>query len=230
MKSTNEIHSDLLAMADEEYAQFNRKLMPNIARDAIVGVRTPQLRTYAKQLFKNQCIDDFLNNVPHSLFEENQLHAFLLSELRDFDLCMNHLNTFLPYVDNWATCDQLLPRCFAKNKLQLYSAIEQWIKSEHEYTVRFGIGTLMRHFLDADFDPKHLDIVASICRNEYYIKMMQAWYFATALAKQYDATITYLVNEKLSIWVNNKTIQKAIESYRVSNDHKAYLRTLKRKE
>ena len=228
MKSITQIRTELLSMVDSNYAKFNSQLLPTVDSLKVIGVRTPLLRQYAKQLVKSGNVDEFLLDLPHQLFEENQLHAFIISEIKSYDDCLAAVEKFLPFVDNWATCDQLIPRCFARNKDSLLCAIERWLCSSHEYTVRFGIGMLMRHFLDADFDERYNALVASISRDEYYIKMMQAWYFATALAKQYDATLPILQSEQLSIWVHNKTIQKAIESYRISDEQKAFLRSLKR--
>lgn len=225
--NSDEIISLLQALQDEKYAAFQRPLMPTVSPDTIIGVRTPDLRRLAKNLLKTAEVSSFLVKLPHSYFEENQLHAFLLSGEKDFQTCVQNVEQFLPYIDNWATCDQLSPQCFAKHTAQLLPHIEKWLKSEHEYTVRFAIGMLMRYFLDDAFSSRYHKLVASIKREEYYIKMMQAWYFATALAKQYEATLPFLLNHKLEPWTHNKTIQKAVESYRITDEHKTYLRTLK---
>ncbi len=230
MKTISEIRTDLLSMVDTKYAQFNAKLIPSVDAELVIGVRTPQLRKYAKQLMKSENTDEFLRNLPHKYFEENQLHAFVLSEMKCFDECIGAVETFLPFIDNWATCDQLTPRSFARHKQELLPHIYRWLSDSHEYTIRFGIKMLMSHFLDADFNPGYLSKVAAINRSEYYIMMMQAWYFATALAKQYDATLPVLQELRLSTWVHNKTIQKAIESYRITPEQKEFLRTLRRKE
>lgn len=225
--SSDEIISLLQALQDEKYAAFQRPLMPTVGPDTIIGVRTPDLRRLAKNILKTADISAFLTQLPHSYFEENQLHAFLLSGEKDFQTCVQNVEQFLPYIDNWATCDQLSSQCFAKHTAQLLPYIEKWLKSEHEYTVRFAIGMLMRYFLDDAFSSRYHKLVASIKREEYYIKMMQAWYFATALAKQYEATLPFLLNHKLEPWTHNKTIQKAVESYRITDEQKTYLRTLK---
>jgi 3-methyladenine DNA glycosylase AlkD len=216
----------LETLSDEKYAAFQRKLIPTVAAEQIIGVRTPQLRALAKAMVKSGESEALVRTLPHRYFEENQLHAFILSAEKDFDACIREVDRFLPYVDNWATCDQLSPLCFAKNTKSLLPWVIRWMKSEREYTVRFGIGMLMRHFLDEGFEPEFLDMVAAIRRDEYYIRMMQAWYFATALAKQYSATVPYIVQCRLPQWTHNKTIQKAVESYRISDEQKAYLKTL----
>ena len=210
-------------MRDETYAAFSAKLIPTVEPDRFIGVRSPQLRTIAKGLKNNA--SEFLSALPHRYHEENMLHAYLLCVGSDYATVVEQTERFLPFVDNWAVCDSLAPRAFARHKAELMPRIEKWMSAEHEYTVRFGIGTLMRHYLDADFRPEYLRRVAEIHRNEYYIKMMQAWYFATALAKQWDATIPML--DSLEPWVRAKSIQKAIESFRVSLDHKTLLRTLR---
>lgn len=216
----------LETLSDEKYAAFQRKLIPTVAAEQIIGVRTPQLRALAKAMVKSGESEALVRTLPHRYFEENQLHAFILSAEKDFDECIREVDRFLPYVDNWATCDQLSPLCFAKNTKSLLPWVIRWMKSEREYTVRFGIGMLMRHFLDEGFEPEFLDMVAAIRRDEYYIRMMQAWYFATALAKQYSATVPYIEQCRLPQWTHNKTIQKAVESYRISDEQKAYLKTL----
>ena len=225
--NTDEIVSLFQSLQDEKYAAFQRPLMPTVPPNTIIGVRTPDLRRVAKDLLKTADVSVFLTTLPHSYFEENQLHAFLLSGEKDFKTCVQHVERFLPYVDNWATCDQLSPHCFTKNTKELLPYIEKWLKSKHEYTVRFAIGMLMRYFLDDAFSPHFHELVTSVRREEYYIKMMQAWYFATALAKQYDATLPFLLNGSLEPWTHNKTIQKAVESFRITDEQKTYLRTLK---
>ena len=217
------IQERLFALRDETYAAFSAKLIPTVELDRFIGVRSPQLRSIAKGLKNNA--SEFLSALPHRYHEENMLHAYLLCVGSDYATVVEQTERFLPFVDNWAVCDSLAPRAFARHKAELMPRIEKWMSAEHEYTVRFGIGTLMRHYLDADFRPEHLRRVAEIYRNEYYIKMMQAWYFATALAKQWDATLPML--DTLEPWVRAKSIQKAIESFRVSPDHKDLLRTLR---
>ena len=227
---TNEaIRAQLEALRDADYAVFQAKLIPNVAPEKFIGVRTPQLRALAKSLVKAGGYDGFLSALPHTFFDENQLHAFLLSELRDFGTCLDGVERFLPYVDNWATCDQLSPRVFARQAEALLPSIRGWLASEHVYTVRFGIGMLMQHFLDSRFDPTYPELVASVRSEEYYVNMMIAWYFATALTKQYDAALPYLTEKQLSAWVHNKTIQKACESFRVPPERKEFLKSLKRK-
>lgn len=219
-----DIQKMLLSMQDIKYRDFHAKLMPNIDKSRIIGVRVPQIRAFAKQI-KNDT-GDFLENLPHKYYEENNLHAVLISEISDFGVCIEKLNKFLPYVDNWATCDSMKPKCFKKNKHKLLLEIEKWLKSRHEYTVRFGILMLMTHFLDEDFDEKYLEKVSKIKSDKYYINMMIAWYFATALAKQWDCAVKYLENRTLPEWVHKKAIQKARESYRITKEQKEYLKTL----
>ena len=214
----------LFSAQDPDYRDFQARLIPNIPKETIIGVRTPELRRVAREMTETEV---FLNSLPHRYFEENQVHAFLLERCRDYDETIALVEKFLPYVDNWATCDQLSPKVFRKHRAELLDRIPGWLHSEHAYTVRFGIGMLMRHYLDEDFSPEYLSWVSSVRREEYYIRMMIAWYFATALAKRYDDAIPYLTQKRLEPWVHNKTIQKAAESYRVSNDQKAYLKTLK---
>ena len=197
------------------------------APESIIGVRTPDLRKYAKELSKRREIEAFLKNLPHRYFDENQLHAFLLSEMKDYGRCIEAVNAFLPYVDNWATCDQLSPKVFKKHRGELLPQIRDWMGSEHSYTVRFAIGMLMQHFLEEDFDPSYPKIVLEYRSEEYYINMMRAWYFATALAKQYDAVLPMIEERGLDPWTQNKTIQKAVESYRITDEQKLYLKSLK---
>ena len=219
-----DIQKTLFEMRDEKYRDFHAKLMPNIDKSRIIGVRIPQIRALAKKI-KNDA-GDFLEKLPHKYYEENNLHAFLIAEIADFDECIKRLNAFLPYVDNWATCDSMKPKCFKKNKEKLLEEIKNWLKSGHEYTVRFGILMLMTHFLDEDFDEKYMERVSKIKSDKYYINMMIAWYFATALAKQWEKTIKYLEDDSLSDWVRKKTVQKAKESYRITPEQKEYLKNL----
>ena len=196
----------------------------------VIGVRTPVLRTLAREIYGTEDAKRFTEDLPHTFFEENNLHAFLVERIKDPYSCIEAIERFLPYVDNWATCDQMCPKSVAKDKVLLKTKAIEWMESETTYTIRFGINMLMRFFLDRDFSEEDLQTVADIRSDEYYVKMMQAWYFATALAKQYQATIIYIEKKRLPLWVHNKTIQKAIESYRISADQKEYLRTLRRKE
>ena len=223
------IREMLLSLQDGKFAAFQARLIPNVAPERILGVRTPELRKLAKQLRGSSDAEAFLNTLPHEFFEENNLHAFLLCGIKDFERCVQAVEDFLPYVDNWATCDQLRPKAFARNRQALLPRIRSWLNSDRTYTRRFGIGMLMSHFLDEDFREEYLSWVSDIHSEEYYVNMMIAWYFATALAKQYRAALPYIEERRLGPWVHNKTIQKALESYRVSEEHKACLKTLKSK-
>ena len=224
------IREELFRLQDTGYRDFQMKLIPTAGPETMIGVRTPALRKYAKALVKAGQADEFLKNLPHTYFDENQLHAFILSELKDYDLCIEETDRFLPYVDNWATCDQLSPWIFKKNHARLSEKIPEWISSQETYTIRFGIGMLMQHFLDEDFAPAYPETVAGIRSEEYYVNMMIAWYFATALAKQYDTVLPYLEQRRLDPWTHNKTIQKAVESYRITSEQKEYLKSLKIKK
>ncbi len=223
----NNIQSQLFAMADGDYKAFHQKLIPTVDPDRIIGVRTPALRTYAKAFAKTDEAAEFLRTLPHYYYEENNLHAFVVETIKDFDTALAETEKFLPYIDNWATCDMFLPRVFKKRPMDLMPKIKQWINSPETYTVRYAVGLLMSLFLDESFSPEYLAMTANIERDDYYINMMQAWYFATALAKQYDSTIGYFTEKKLSTWVHNKAIQKAVESRRISDEQKAFLRSLK---
>ena len=227
--TVKEIQDELFRLQDEKYRDFQVKLMPTVELDTVIGVRTPELRKYAKQLVKREDISGFLIDLPHRYFDENQLHSFLISLEKDFEKCVDEVDRFLPFVDNWATCDQLSPAVFAKHKQELLPYVDRWITSGKTYTVRFGIGMFMSHFLDGDFAPCYLDRVASIRSDEYYINMMIAWYVATALAKQYEATLPILKENRLDLWTHNKAIAKAVESRRISEEQKRFLRTLKRR-
>lgn len=222
-----EIREQLLEQQDMEYRDFMKRLIPGEVSESIIGIRTPVLRKMAKRLAKREDLEVFLQDLPHPYFEENQLQAFIIGEDKEMENCLKRLELFLPYINNWATCDQMSPKVFGKDPERLLPEIRRWIAAEHVYTVRFGIGMLMQHFLDEAFRPEYLDWVAQIRSEEYYINMMIAWYFATALAKQYDATVPYLEKQSLEVWTHNKTIQKAVESYRVTQEQKTYLRTLK---
>ncbi len=221
------VQERLFAMQDREFCEFQAKLCPSVAEGTMIGVRTPLLRSMAKELIKSGEADAFLAELPHRYFEENQLHAFIISELKSYDRVIEELERFLPQVDNWATCDQMSPKVFKKHPAQLPAQIEAWLRSEHPYTIRFGIGTLMQHYLDGEFKPEYPERLAQMRSEEYYVNMMLAWYFATALAKQYDAVLPYLTDRRLDGWVHNKTIQKARESYRITPEQKEYLKSLK---
>lgn len=223
----NDIVTELFRLQDKEYAAMQSKIIPTIKADRIIGVRTPELRAFAKKLFKDGDTAAFLTSLPHQYFEEDQLHAFVISLEKDFDKCIAELEAFLPFIDNWATCDQLSPNVFKKDTEKLLPYIYKWLKSDRVYTVRFAVGMLMRYFLDEKFETKYADTVAAIRSDEYYINMMIAWYFATALAKQYDAVLPYLKEKKLDRWTHNKAIQKSVESYRITAEQKTYLKTLK---
>lgn len=221
------IREELFRQQDLTYRDFQHRILKIIDYDKIIGVRTPLLRAYAKQLSVHEEIDTFLHSLPHNYYDENQLHAFAVSGIKDFDRAAKEVDSFLPYVDNWSTCDQMSPKVFKKHKKELLVWIRKWLASEHTYTVRFGIGMLMEHFLDEDFSAEYLKTVSKIRTEEYYINMMTAWYFATALAKQYEAALPFIEEQCLDDWTHNKTIQKAIESYRITPEQKAYLRSLK---
>ena len=225
-----EIQQRLFALRDEKNAAFMAKLVPNIEKETILGVRTPDMRKLAKELYQTADVDSFLAELPHTWFEENGLHSFLIEQIRDFDRCLAETERFLPFVDNWATCDSMRPKCFQKHKTELLEHIRAWLTSDQTYTIRFGVEMLMTHFLDGDFDPVYLEWVADLRSEEYYVNMMIAWYFATALAKQYEAAVPFLEQNRLERWTHNKTIQKAVESYRISEERKASLKTLRRKK
>lgn len=222
-----EVQARLFALQDTGYRDFNSRLIPTVEPERVIGVRTPALRGLAKELKGTDLTEEFLRALPHFYFEENQLHAFLIANLRNFDAALAAVEAFLPYVDNWATCDQLSPAAFKKDLPALEAACVRWLRSGRVYTVRFGIGMLMRYFLDDAFFPDYLTMVGGVHSGEYYINMMIAWYFATALAKQYDSALPWLEQRRLSQWVHNKTIQKAVESYRITPEQKESLRTLR---
>jgi len=227
MAFKREIEQQLKSLADEKYRKMQVTIIPTVVPETIIGVRTPELRKMAKEFAKRSDVSGFLSDLPHRYFEENQLHAFILSEMKDFDSCIRYVDAFLPYVDNWATCDQMSPKIFKKHKEELLSWVSTWISSKETYTVRFAIGMLMEHFLDDDFAPAYPKMVSKVRSEEYYVNMMIAWYFATALAKQYDSILPYIEKKKLSDWTHNKAIQKSVESYRITDEQKAYLKTLK---
>lgn len=226
MDITKEIQNKLFEMQDQKYQKFHSALMPTILKTKVIGVRVPRLKDYAKTL-KTVDVSGFLNTLPHKFYEENNLHAFLIAEIKYFDQCITAVNRFLPFVDNWATCDSLRPKCFKDNSEKLLNEIKKWLRSKHTYTIRFGIEMLMVHFLGNSFQPKFLNMVAEIKSQEYYVNMMIAWYFATALAKHWQETIVVLEKHILSKDVHNKTIQKAVESCRITLNQKQYLKTLR---
>jgi len=223
------ITKELWELRDESYFNFHKKLIPNILEEKIIGVRTPALRKYAKEVVKRPEVYEFLQELPHTYYEENNLHGALLGLLyKDVETYLQELEKFLPYIDNWATCDMMGPKVFKKDLPLVYGHVKKWIAGNDTYTVRFGIVTLLFYFLEDAFEPEMLDLVASIHSEEYYIKMAVAWYFSMALVKQYDATIPYLKEQILPVWEHNKTIQKALESYQIEKSTKQYLRTLKK--
>jgi len=221
------ITKKIFELSDEKYRVFQARLMPNIDIENIVGVRVPILRDYAKQLYKAGEYDLFLNKLPHKYYDENNLHSFLICNIKDFDRCISEIEKFLPYIDNWATCDMLNPGILKKHKPELLVHIKKWIVSDKTYTVRFAIEMLMNHFLDDNFSTEHFEMVSKVRSEEYYVNMMVAWYFATALSKKYDEAIKIIENRVLDRWTHNKTIQKGIESRRLTEVQKEYLRTLK---
>ena len=220
----------MFALQDKAYGEFQAKLILGVPPESFIGVRTPELRKMAKEMVKEGGYEAFLSALPHRFFDENQLHAFIISEMKDFAQCLAETDRFLPFVDNWATCDQMSPKVFKKHRPELLEAVKRWILSDRVYTVRFAVGMLMEHFLDADFAPEYPAMVAAVRSEEYYVNMMCAWYFATALAKQWDAVIPYVEENKLDTWTHNKTIQKAVESYRITNEQKMQLRKMRRKQ
>ena len=221
------VYEQLLKVKDDKYKEFQAKLVPNIDPGTILGVKTPEMRQIAKDIFNSKEKDAFLKDLPHKYYEENLVHFFIISMIKDFDECIREVETFLPYVDCWPVSDQATPRSFKKNHAKLLPYIKKWIKSKHLYTSRFGIRMLMNEFLGDEFKDEYAKLVASVKSDEYYLKMMVAWYFATALAKNYDETIKYIEERKLDDWVLKKTIQKAVESYRVTDEHKEYLKSFR---
>lgn len=222
-----DIQKELFLLQDLNYRDFHAKLMPTVNKEKIIGIRTPILRSYAKDFAKTGMAEGFMTSLPHDYYEENNLHGFLIQKIRDFDSCINELDRFLPFVDNWATCDMLSPKVLKKNPIALMKKIREWLSSERTYTIRFGVKCLMDFFLEENFNEEVLKLVATVKHEDYYVKMVCACFFATALSKQYEATLPYLTEKRLSPWVHNKTIQKAIESYRISDDTKADLKKLK---
>jgi len=223
----NEIVMHLFELQDLKYRDFHSKLMPAVNKERVIGVRVPELRKYAKELSRLQAGKQFLKELPHKYYEEDNIHAFIIEEIKDFDIALVETQKFLPYIDNWATCDMFMPKVFKKEPLKLLPEIYKWINSDKTYTVRYGIGILMKLFLDDYFDSSYLKIVSEIKSDEYYVNMMIAWYFATALDKQYDETITYITDYRLGKWVHNKTIQKVVESNRIDKGTKVFLKHYK---
>lgn len=222
-----ELQKRLFAMQDKEYAAFQAKLVPTVAPERIIGIRLPLLRKFAKEYFKETESAVFLNTLPHRYYDEDMLHMLLIEQIKSLPACVEGLENFLPYVDNWAVCDTATPRAVKENREVFLPQLRLWAQSEHTYTCRFALKQLMACYLDNAFLPEYLEIPAAVLSEEYYVNMMIAWFFATALAKQWDAAIPYLQNRRLAPWIHNKTIQKAVESYRITKEQKDYLRTLK---
>lgn len=223
----SKLYRKMYELQDLKYRDMQIKIIPTVEPESVIGVRTPELRSMAKELLKSGEYKDFLEDLPHKYFEENQLHAFIISGIKDLRECMEELEKFLPYVDNWATCDQMSPKIFQKHREVLFAHIKEWIRSYKTYTVRFGVGMLMEHFLDDDYDPKYPEMIAGLRSEEYYVNMMIAWYFATALAKQYESILPYIEQKRLDDWTHNKAIQKSLESRRIRDEQKLYLKSLK---
>lgn len=221
------IEGRLFELRDPGYREFHSRLMPTIDKETIIGVRTPQLRKLAKEFSRMPESAEFLKKLPHRYYEENNLHGLLIETIRDYEECLQAVNVFLPYIDNWATCDMLSPKVFGRHLVELLPQVKAWIDSGKTYTVRFGIGMLMRFYLDEEFSVDYARLVADVKSDEYYVNMMVAWYFATALAKQYEAVLPFLEQHYLTKWTHNKTIQKAVESYRITDEQKVYLKTLR---
>ena len=219
-----EIRKTLFELQDMEYRDFHSRLIPDIDKENIIGVRMPVLRKYAKSIVGTELAEHFLAKLPHRFYEENNLHMMLVTWIKDYEKCLLEIERFLPYIDNWATCDFPAPKCFEKHREELMPVIKKWISSGKTYTVRYGIGMLMRLYLDEDFDPGYVELVAGVRSEEYYVNMMIAWYMATALAKQWDTVIPYIEEHRMADWVHRKTIQKAVESYRITDEHKDYLK------
>lgn len=228
----NYIQERLFELRDMDYAKFQSALTPNVSADLFIGVRVPDCRKLAKELTKNEPdkVSEFTSLLPHKYYDENMLHGLLVSEIKNYDRCIEAINEFLPYVDNWAVCDTMSPKCFIKHRTELLPVVSDWMKSSYEYAIRFGIRMIMCYYLDEEFKAEYLETVAAVKSDKYYVNMMLAWFFATALAKQWDSTVPYIENNKLDSWVHNKTIQKARESYRITDEQKRYLLQLKREK
>lgn len=219
-----EIQKHLFELQDMAYRDFHSRLMPDIDKETVIGIRVPVLRKYAKSIAGTELSEKFIKELPHRYYEENNLHMMLITGIKDYEKCLSEIERFLPYIDNWATCDFPAPKCFEDHKEELLPVIKRWIASSETYTIRYGIGMLMRLYLDEDFDPEYVRLVVGVKSDEYYVNMMIAWYMATALAKQWDAVIPYIEDHCMSDWVHRKTIQKAVESYRITDEQKEYLK------
>ncbi len=227
MYHKEQMQKELFALQDLKYRDFHSKLLPGVDKEIIIGIRTPVLRKFAKEFSKRKEAEEFLQDLPHQYYEENNLHMMIITGIKDYDKCLEEIKKFVPYINNWATCDLPLPKCFGKHKEELLPQIREWIASDHTYTIRYGLGTLMSLYLDENFKPEYLELAASVRSEEYYVNMMMAWYFATALAKQWEATVPYIEQRKLPQWVHRKTIQKAVESYRITSEQKTYLKSFR---
>lgn len=221
------LHTALFDMQDVAYRDFHSRLIPNISKDRVIGIRTPVLRKFAKEYAKTDDAQAFIRELPHYYYEENNLHMMIITDIKDYDTCVMEIERFLPYIDNWATCDLPTPKCFYKNKEKLLDKVISWIKSDDTYTIRYGIEMLMNIYLEDAFESSYPRLVSEVISDEYYVNMMIAWYFATALAKQWETVIPYIEEKRLPEWVHKKTIQKAVESYRITDEQKKYLRTLR---
>ena len=224
MAELTKLQKQLFELQDLKYRDFHSKLMPETDKETVIGIRTPVLRKFAKEFAGTSEAEAFLRQLPHRYYEENNLHMMLITGIKDYEKCMEEIQRFLPCIDNWATCDYPAPKCFARHKDQVLEEAKRWISSGETYVIRYGIGMLMRLFLDEDFSSEYLEMAAAVQSQEYYVNMMIAWYFATALAKQWDATVPYIDQHKLSDWVHRKTVQKAVESYRITPEQKEYLK------
>ena len=227
---TRDVQKRLFEMRDTGYRDFHARLIPTVKKEKIIGIRTPMIRKFAKEFGKTEESEMFLKALPHQYYEENNLHGLLIEQIRDYDKCLEELERFLPYIDNWATCDMLAVKVVKKHLDTFIDEVYRWMESDHAYTIRFGISMLMRYYLEDAFQMEYPEKVAQIRSEEYYVNMMRAWYFATALAKQYDKILPFVEKQKLDVWTHNKTIQKAIESYRITPEQKEYLRGLKIKK
>ncbi len=221
------IRDELVLMGDDAYRAFMAPLIPTVDPEALIGIRTPELRAFAREITLRGDARAFLDDLPHRYFEEDQLHAFIVSGIRDYETCVEEVCRFLPHVNNWATCDQMSPKVFKKHRPELLERIRIWLASGETYTVRFALGMLMQHFLDGDPDPRYLQMAADVRSEEYYVRMMAAWYFATALSKQYDAALPFMAPGRLEEWTRRKAIRKALESRRIPEDRKEHLRSLR---
>lgn len=221
------LQEELFKLQDIAYRDFHSSLMPGVDKEAVIGVRIPVLRKFAKEYAKSGETERFMRELPHKYYEENNLHMMIIGQIKDYDKCIEEIERFLPYINNWATCDFPVPKCFNKNKEDIIAKARKWIKSDRTYTIRYGMGVMMRLFLDEDFKEEYIQLVAGVKSEEYYVNMMIAWYMATALAKQWDAAIPYIQEHRLSEWVHRKSIQKAVESYRITPEQKEYLKGLR---